>query len=70
MITEKEVSSSLEAFGRVQDAMGSVIVGHRATVRAVLVGLLCRGNVLLEGVPGLGKKLLVRALGSTLGLQF
>ncbi len=70
MITEKDVASSLDALGRVQQAMATVIVGHRDTVRAVLVGLLCRGNVLLEGVPGLGKTLLVRALGGTLGLQF
>ena len=40
-----------------------MIVGQASLVRPVLIGLLCEGHVLLEGVPGLGKTLLLRTLG-------
>lgn len=49
--------------------VGKVIVGQRELVRLVLVGLLCEGHVLLEGVPGLGKTELVKALSGALDLQ-
>lgn len=47
-----------------------VIVGHREVIEGVLIALLCGGHVLLEGVPGLGKTLLVKSLGRVLNLQF
>src|SRR3982075_732546 len=47
-----------------------VIVGQHDAVRQVLVALLAGGHVLLEGVPGLGKTLLVRTLGDVLSLRF
>ncbi|MBI4616121.1 MAG: AAA family ATPase [Planctomycetes bacterium] len=46
------------------------IVGHGAVVEGVLVALFAGGHVLLEGVPGLGKTLLVRALSRALGVRF
>ncbi len=49
--------------------VGKVIVGQRELVRLVLVGLLCEGHVLLEGVPGLGKTELIKALSAALDLQ-
>jgi MoxR-like ATPase len=49
--------------------VGKVIVGQHELVRLVLVGLLCEGHVLLEGVPGLGKTELVKALSAALDLQ-
>ena len=49
--------------------VAKVIVGQRDLVRLVLVGLLCEGHVLLEGVPGLGKTELVKALSAALDLQ-
>jgi len=51
-------------------ALGEVIVGQTAVVDQVLTALLAGGHVLLEGVPGLGKTLLVRTLGLVTGLQF
>ncbi|MBV9582612.1 MAG: AAA family ATPase, partial [Chloroflexi bacterium] len=47
-----------------------VIVGQHEAVRQVLIALFAGGHVLLEGVPGLGKTLLVRTLGETLSLRF
>jgi MoxR-like ATPase len=46
------------------------IVGQHETVRQVLIALFAGGHVLLEGVPGLGKTLLVRSIGSALSLRF
>ena len=52
-----------------QAEVGKVIVGQHELVRLVLIGLLCEGHVLLEGVPGLGKTELVKALSGALDLQ-
>jgi MoxR-like ATPase len=70
MITEADFERTAEALSRLQEAIGSVIVGHERVVRAALIGLLTGGNILLEGVPGLGKTLLVRSLASALDLRF
>jgi MoxR-like ATPase len=50
--------------------IGRVIVGQSAVVRGVLIGILAGGHVLLEGVPGLGKTMLIRTLGQVLNLKF
>ncbi len=54
----------------IREAVGKVIVGQQRVVEAALTALLCGGNVLLEGVPGLGKTELVKALSSVLKLDF
>lgn len=50
--------------------LSRALVGQEAVVEQVIVALLCRGHVLLEGVPGIAKTLLVRALACCLGLEF
>jgi MoxR-like ATPase len=50
--------------------VGRVVVGQPELVRQVLVALLARGHVLIEGVPGVGKTLLVRCLAAVLGAEF
>ncbi len=59
-----------EIFGRLRAEVAKVIVGQEATLEDTLVALFADGHVLLEGVPGLGKTLLVRTLGSALSLSF
>ena len=57
-------------FNRLRDEIGKVIVGQREIVQGTLVALLAGGHVLLEGVPGLGKTLLVRTLADVLHASF
>src|SRR5262245_58959519 len=59
-----------ERFHRVQTEIGKVIVGQPDIVQGVLTCLFVGGHVLLEGVPGLGKTLLVRTLAQVLELKF
>ncbi|MCA9274959.1 MAG: MoxR family ATPase [Phycisphaerales bacterium] len=72
--TPAEVKAQCEAFRKtfseLRAEIGKVMVGQQPVVDAVLVALFAGGNVLLEGVPGLGKTLLVRTLATTLHLPF
>ncbi|SHF84403.1 MoxR-like ATPase [Jatrophihabitans endophyticus] len=56
------------ALVRLRGEVGKAVVGQDAAVTGVLIGLLCRGHVLIEGVPGTAKTLLVRALAAALDL--
>jgi MoxR-like ATPase len=55
---------------RIEAEVAKVIVGQKPVVRHVLIGLIAGGHVLLEGVPGLGKTMLVRTLSDALDLAF
>ena len=55
---------------QVRDEMAGVLVGQEALVDRLLIGLLCNGHILLEGMPGLAKTLAVKALAGTMKLQF
>ncbi len=72
--TPVHVEQQCQAFRRTFDTLrqevGKVIVGHTDIVDDVLIYLFCGGHVLLEGVPGLGKTLLVRTLSDALSLEF
>jgi len=57
-------------FQSLRNEVGKVIVGHLDIVDGVLISLFAGGHVLLEGVPGLGKTLLVRTLAAALALKF
>jgi len=54
----------------IRDEIGKVIVGQEKLIDGLLIGLLTRGHILLEGVPGLAKTTAVNALASSLGLNF
>jgi MoxR-like ATPase len=67
---EARVAAFAEEIRRVRDEVGKLIVGQRAIVDGVLTCLLAGGHALLEGVPGLGKTVLVRTLAQALSLRF
>jgi MoxR-like ATPase len=54
----------------IEDEVGKIIVGQREVIRGILTCVLAGGHALLEGVPGLGKTMLVRTLGQVLDLSF
>ncbi len=60
---------SRDVLGTIRAEVGKAVVGQDAAVTGVLIGLLCRGHVLIEGVPGVAKTLLVRALATALELR-
>jgi len=64
-----DVERFIEVLGRLRGEIGKVMVGQSAVVERVLTCLVADGHVLLEGVPGLGKTLLVRTLSTCLGLD-
>jgi MoxR-like ATPase len=70
MSTEQSLQRFHNAYSRLRAEIGKVIVGHEAIVEGTLIALFAGGHVLLEGVPGLGKTLLVRTLGQALDLPF
>jgi len=57
-------------YDRIRREVSTVIVGHDALIEHVIIALLADGHVLLEGVPGLGKTLLVKTLAQSLDLQY
>src|ERR1700679_1346233 len=59
-----------EVFGRLKQGLSSVIVGQEAVIDQLLTALLAEGHVLLEGVPGTAKTLLVKTLASLVGTEF
>jgi len=69
-LLEAEASEFQQAYKNAQREIGKVIVGQERVVEGVLTALFCGGNVLLEGVPGLGKTELVKALSRVLDLEF
>ncbi|MBI5609073.1 MAG: MoxR family ATPase [Deltaproteobacteria bacterium] len=68
-VTEK-MAWMAERLATLRGQLARVVVGQDAVIEAVILGMLAGGHVLLEGVPGLGKTLLVRTLAQALDLQF
>src|SRR5271169_3828750 len=67
---DQRVAEFQQVFARAEEEVGKVIVGHRDVVRKVLTALFAGGHVLIEGVPGLGKTLMVKTAADALGLSF
>ncbi len=55
---------------KLRDEIGQAVIGQDAVIERMLVALLANGHVLLEGMPGLAKTLLIKSLGAALGVQF
>lgn len=68
--TTAEVKAFSKDFHAVIDEIGKVIVGNEELVRNILIAFFCGGHVLIEGLPGLGKTLLVKSLSKALGFEF
>ncbi len=71
-INESEISTAdfRDTAASIEAEVGRVIVGQDKVIRHVLIGILSGGHVLLEGVPGLGKTMLIRTMGRVLDLRF
>ena len=67
---QERVNQFRQAYNRVMSEIGKVIVGHTEIVHGVLTCLFVGGHALLEGVPGLGKTMLIRTLSTVLDLDF
>jgi len=67
---QQQISQSSSWIQAVRDEMGQVLVGQAELVDRLLIGLLCNGHILLEGVPGLAKTLAVKALSGSLDTSF
>ncbi len=70
MSVEEQAAEFREVFDKLQNEIGRVIVGSTDTVEAVLTCIFAGGHCLLEGVPGLGKTMLVRTISEALDLNF
>ncbi len=66
----EEIGQAVALAGKVLEELDRILLGRSELHRLVLIGILARGHILLEGVPGIGKTMLVRALGELMSLQF
>jgi MoxR-like ATPase len=70
MTQDARVEHFISSFQALRSEVEKVIVGHREIIDHVLIGMFAGGHVLLEGVPGLGKTLLIKTLAEGLELSF
>ncbi len=70
MVDEKMLQEMIDKVKACEAEIGKGIIGQRAIIRQVLLAILSDGNVLLEGVPGLGKTELVKAISKVLSTSF
>src|SRR5579864_1591339 len=67
---EADIEEFMDIAQQLEDELNSIVVGQERVIRELLLALFAGGHVLLEGVPGLGKTLLVRTLADALSLKF
>ena len=70
LLAQDRVTDGQAKIGRLVDGLRRVILGREQTIDEIVAALLARGHVLLEGLPGLGKTELVKALSRLLSLEF
>ncbi|HEX9001274.1 MAG TPA: AAA family ATPase [Blastocatellia bacterium] len=70
ILQPEEINPAIELANRVLAQLDRILLGRSELHRLVLTGIFSRGHILLEGLPGVGKTALVKALGDLLGLEF
>jgi len=68
--TQADITRFIETAQKLEQELRTIVIGQERIIRELLLALLAGGHVLLEGVPGLGKTLLVRTLSDALSLKF
>ncbi|MFH1133614.1 MAG: MoxR family ATPase [Nanoarchaeota archaeon] len=67
---QKKIEVDAKTLAAVKKEIGKAVVGQEATVESLITALLANGNVLLEGVPGIAKTLIIRTFANVLGCKF
>ena len=70
LLQPDEMADAVDVGRQMLEQLDRILLGQTALHRLVLVAILSRGHVLLEGVPGVGKTALVKALAQLLGIEF
>lgn len=70
MEIKMQIEETIDKIHEAENEIGKAIIGQKDIIRQVMIGILIDGNVLLEGVPGLGKTQLVKAVARVLDLKF
>src|SRR5690349_19184356 len=70
ILQPEEINPAIELANKILSQLDRILLGRTELHRLVLAGVFSRGHILLEGLPGVGKTALVKALGDLLGLEF
>ncbi len=68
-LSQEELGNAVARLNALSDAMNRVLFGKESLIETVIIGILARGHILLEGLPGLGKTELVKGLSKALGIS-
>src|SRR5215510_3470793 len=55
---------------RIAQSVGQVIIGKRNEIRLTILGLLCKGHILIEDIPGTGKTTMAKSIARSMGCEF
>ena len=69
-IEEEQIKNFAQDFKKIENEISKAIIGQKEIIRNVLVSMIVGGNVLLEGLPGLGKTQLIKTIGKVVDLNF
>lgn len=68
-VTKKELKEYSQAIAKIKKQINNVVSGQENVIDSLIRGLLCNGHILLEGIPGIGKTLTIKALGKATGCE-